>query len=337
MTSSSPDSSSAASTQQQQPPQKMREMIILPKGFEPTDQDVVIGRGKKARTHEGNSRLRGLIEFMIPEYSAAGSNKDEKSYIIKEIVTQIRKSSPDGGFVKFDKSKNRWCEVGDFLAREKISQTFRDAMGDAYSSSNPYKRKRRSFEKKHNAIMDIIKHRRGSSPTSVVQSGASSPNSPPSPELSTNSVDVSAMAPLPSVTQSPELNPPHQNPALMDMFKRPGQIGFARRSMMQFGMAPPPPHPATGPMYVKPQMAHMPPIHSMRTPVMPGAMIHQLRRPMPHFGAGIAAPAVGLGAPTMSMPPRRSSMPYNPALMADMTSRQHHMAMVRRTSTPQGF
>jgi hypothetical protein len=105
------DSSSAGGKQDQ----KMREMIMLPKDFEPTEMDVVIGRGKKARTHEGNNRLRGLIEFMIPEYSAAGSNKDEKSYIIKEIVTQIRKSSPDGGFVKFDKSKNRWFEVGDFL------------------------------------------------------------------------------------------------------------------------------------------------------------------------------------------------------------------------------
>lgn len=94
-----------------------REITILAKDFEPTEIDVIIGRGKQARTHSGNQRLRMLIEFMIPEYSAASSNKDEKSYIIKEIVTQIRKSSPDGGFVKFDKSKGRWFEVGDFLAK----------------------------------------------------------------------------------------------------------------------------------------------------------------------------------------------------------------------------
>lgn len=118
-----PSSATSSSGQQQTPPQKMREMIILPKDFEPSEMDVVIGRGKKARIHAGNNRLRRLIEFMIPEYTAAGSNKDEKSYIIKEIVLQIRKSSPDGGFVKFDKSKGRWFEVGDFLAREKISQT----------------------------------------------------------------------------------------------------------------------------------------------------------------------------------------------------------------------
>lgn len=207
-------------------------------------------------------------------------------------------------------------------------------MGDTYSSSNPYKRKRRSFEKKHNAIMDIIKRRRGSSPTSVLQSGASSPNSPSSPEPSNNSVDISgADLPLPSVTPSPDSR---QNPALLEMFKRPGQIGFARRSMMQLGMGPRAPAP-TGPMFPKPQMNHMPALQAMRPPVMAGGMVPQLRRPMPQFGtAGLPSPVMGLGA---SMPPRRSSMPmpYNPALMADMMSRQHHMAMVRRTSAPQGF
>lgn len=93
---------------------KLRELLVLPKSFDPSDNDVIIGRGKRARTHEGNKRLRGLIAFMIPEYQAAGSNKDEKSFIIKEIVMQIRKSSPDGGFVKFDKTKDRWVEVGCF-------------------------------------------------------------------------------------------------------------------------------------------------------------------------------------------------------------------------------
>ena len=99
---------------------KLRELLVLPKRFDPSDNDVIIGRGKRARTHEGNKRLRGLIAFMIPEYQAAGSNKDEKSFIIKEIVMQIRKSSPDGGFVKFDKKKERWIEVGCFC---KIMET----------------------------------------------------------------------------------------------------------------------------------------------------------------------------------------------------------------------
>lgn len=93
---------------------KLRELLVLPKSFDPSDNDVIIGRGKRARTHEGNKRLRGLIAFMIPEYQAAGSNKDEKSFIIKEIVMQIRKSSPNGGFVKFDKATGRWVEVGCF-------------------------------------------------------------------------------------------------------------------------------------------------------------------------------------------------------------------------------
>jgi hypothetical protein len=107
--------SSTIDDKQQRDAQKVREITELPKDFVPSETDVIIGRGKLARTHGGNQRLRGLIEFLIPEYSSAGSNKDEKSYIIKEIVAQIRKSSPDGGFVKFDKHKSRWFEVGDFL------------------------------------------------------------------------------------------------------------------------------------------------------------------------------------------------------------------------------
>ena len=110
----SAESSSSSSFSSSTSLAKLREPRVLPKDFDPSDNDVIIGRGKRARTHGGNKRLRGLIAFMIPEYQAAGSNKDEKSYIIKEIVTQIRKSSPDGGFVKFDKVQDRWVEVGCF-------------------------------------------------------------------------------------------------------------------------------------------------------------------------------------------------------------------------------
>lgn len=39
-----------------------------------------------------------------------------------------------------------WHEVGDFLAREKTSQAFRDALHDRYKSSNISKKKRRQEE-----------------------------------------------------------------------------------------------------------------------------------------------------------------------------------------------
>ncbi|CAB9514988.1 Nitrilase family, member 2 [Seminavis robusta] len=329
-TTTTPVTTTAVSKhRQEREAQKVREMTILPKDFEPSDTDVVIGRGKRARTHGGNQRLRGLIEFMIPEYSAAGSNKDEKSYIIKEIVTQIRKSSPDGGFVKFDKSKNRWYEVGDFLAREKISQTFRDAMGDSYSSSNPYKRKRRSFEKKHNAILDIIKRRRGSSPTSVLQSGASSPSSPNTPEPALVAAAEAANQTIPkrpsvvastTAGASPPISPPQAAPAMLDnmaMFSKrpgPGQIGFARRSMLHFGLpaaGAAPPTAVAAPMFAH---HHQPNMAAFRMrPSMP-----PIHRPVPHHLAPLA--------------PRRSSLPINPALFtsADLLQRQAAAAALFR-------
>jgi hypothetical protein len=294
---------------------KLREMTPLPKSFEPRSTDVLIGRGRKARDHEGNKRLKMLIELMIPEYSAAGGNKDEKSYIIKEIVTQIRKCSPDGGFVKFDKSKGRWYEVGDFLAREKVSQTFRDAMGDTYSSSNPFKRKRRSFEKQHIAIADAIKRRRGSSPTSVVSPGVSStPPSPTSPQ--TQASPMVKLSQMQHLHQTPSAISQSHHSMMMQMNVRPGQIGFARRcSMMQMGAA-------TGNSHLA---------SFARNPTT------SLQRPVPQMA--VTPGAFSLPRRVSLEMERRTSMStaYNPALVmnAEMMIRQRmaqKAAMMRRFS-----
>jgi hypothetical protein len=60
-----------------------------------------------------------------------------------------------GGFVKQD-SSGRWYEVGDFLAREKTSQAFRDALHDRYKSSNVSKKKRRKREQATKAASSFM-------------------------------------------------------------------------------------------------------------------------------------------------------------------------------------
>lgn len=90
----------------------------------------------------GNERFRRLVADCLQEYSDS-STKLEKSYILCAIVAQVRANSPDGGFVKKDHKDGRWYEVGDFLAREKTSQAFRDALYDQYKSSNTAKKMRR--------------------------------------------------------------------------------------------------------------------------------------------------------------------------------------------------
>ena len=119
-------------------------MTPLAADFVPGDDDVICGRGKKCYNHVGNTRFRQRVLTMLDDYANAKSKLD-KSNVLSRVMDQVRRASPDGGFVKQDESE-RWYEVGDFLAREKTSQAFRDALHDRYKSSNISKKKRRQQE-----------------------------------------------------------------------------------------------------------------------------------------------------------------------------------------------
>lgn len=84
------------------------------------------------------------LQTFLDEYSGA-RNKVDKSAVLNKVVEEVRLRSPRGGFVKQD-AAGVWHEVGDFLAREKTSQAFRDALHDRYKSSNVSKKKRRQEE-----------------------------------------------------------------------------------------------------------------------------------------------------------------------------------------------
>ncbi len=114
---------------------------FLAEDFQPSIQDVVCGRGKKCYSHAGNELFKTRVEKVLDEYSRAKTKLD-KSAVLNRVVADVRRASPGGGFVKQDDS-GRWYEVGDFLAREKTSQAFRDALHERYKSSNVSKKKRR--------------------------------------------------------------------------------------------------------------------------------------------------------------------------------------------------
>lgn len=120
-------------------------MRLLPVGYEPGEHDVLCGRGRKCFNHMGNVKFRAIVQSFLPQYSKAVA-KLEKSYILSDVVEQVRKNSGIGGFIKKDPDSGRWYEVGDFLAREKTSQAFRDVLHDKYKSSNTAKKKRRQEE-----------------------------------------------------------------------------------------------------------------------------------------------------------------------------------------------
>ena len=132
-------------------------MTPLPANFEPGPDDVICGRGKKCYNHIGNERFRLRVLNYLEEYSVAKS-KLEKSGVLSKVVDAVRQQSPDGGFVKQDE-KGNWHEVGDFLAREKTSQSFRDALHDRYKSSNISKKKRRQDEQTRQAAPALVSTR----------------------------------------------------------------------------------------------------------------------------------------------------------------------------------
>lgn len=115
----------------------------LPEDYEASPYDVLCGRGRRCYFHAGNVRFRDIVQSNLAKYSAT-SSKMEKGYIISLVYEEICEQAGTGGFIKKDE-QGRWYDVGEFLAREKVSQAFRDALQDKYKSSTASKKKRREL------------------------------------------------------------------------------------------------------------------------------------------------------------------------------------------------
>lgn len=123
----------------------------LPKGFQPGLYDIIIGKGK-CYQNIGNNNFLTLVALKLHKYSAA-SSKRQKSKIVTSIVSEINKRSPHGGFIKMN-SNGVWYQITKNAVRERISQSFRDALQESYKSSIASrkvarKRKQRTPEMKY--------------------------------------------------------------------------------------------------------------------------------------------------------------------------------------------
>lgn len=87
---------------------------MLPVEFQPGPNDVLCGRGTTCFEYIGNQRFRQLVEQHVPRY--IGLQKLGKTMLIDEIVQRVRRSSPNGGFIKKSKETGLWFEVGDQFA-----------------------------------------------------------------------------------------------------------------------------------------------------------------------------------------------------------------------------
>jgi len=99
--------------------------------IQPTDNDVLFGRGNFVNRHKGNLVYRQICREAKAQYIKC--SKLEKKEISVKIVKKIRALDPPGRFLKRN-TTGVWFDVGDQEAREKTSQTLRDC--DAGKSDN---------------------------------------------------------------------------------------------------------------------------------------------------------------------------------------------------------
>jgi hypothetical protein len=131
--------------------------------FQPSDFSVICGRGKAIFDHPGNYRLRMLTSAFVADYSQAG-RKLEKSTIVASIVAGIRLEG--GCFCRYEEGK--WCEIGNYSAREKVSAMFRDLLYTQYRSSTKAKiARRRAQDTGHSDNSPMSSPRSGSSTDSL--------------------------------------------------------------------------------------------------------------------------------------------------------------------------
>ena len=93
---------------------------------EPTDFDILCGRGGGTNHHPGNIKYRRVVNSLKNLYSR--SSRNHKGKICHAIVASIRESN--GRFLgrKGSKEEGPWHDIGDDKAIEKTSQCLREKM-----------------------------------------------------------------------------------------------------------------------------------------------------------------------------------------------------------------
>jgi hypothetical protein len=90
----------------------------------PTQQDVLLGRGRPIMNHKGNVTMRELVGLNLNRFNVT-NHKHERTSIIEEVVQAIK--SAGGRFLREDHNMNGfWIEVDDRTARQKVGIYFRD-------------------------------------------------------------------------------------------------------------------------------------------------------------------------------------------------------------------
>ena len=87
----------------------------------PTDHDVLLGRGKPFQNHPGNRKMLGLVDQYRERYQRA--ERKEKHDIVEEVMELI--SSNGGRFLRHVDYENQWVEVSHPISYRKVGHAFR--------------------------------------------------------------------------------------------------------------------------------------------------------------------------------------------------------------------
>jgi hypothetical protein len=120
--------------------------------YKPHDNAVLCGRGRMCKEACGNRRLQSICKTFLQEY-AKDIGKKEKSEIVSKIMELVRAScAPSDGFVRFH--DDRWWEVNDVIARQKVTGVLRDSLSSKYKSSTQAKVANRRMKNVLSSVAD---------------------------------------------------------------------------------------------------------------------------------------------------------------------------------------
>lgn len=95
--------------------------------YEPSNQDIMCGRGGDFFFHPGNIAFREILDSKKERYFAS-SSKLEKSRVVVEILQVLREKGGENEgvkFIRFDDQQQRWYTLSDEAAKQKIGQSIR--------------------------------------------------------------------------------------------------------------------------------------------------------------------------------------------------------------------
>merc|ERR1712113_804580 len=90
---------------------------------EPTDLDVLLGRGGLTNNHAGNVRYREEVEKVKPMYFSCRT-KNEKKEVSELLVAYVQDYG--GRFLEKDQTTKKWILASAKAARKKASQALRE-------------------------------------------------------------------------------------------------------------------------------------------------------------------------------------------------------------------